>query len=223
MTTDYFKYALVAHGTIIICDYQPPTQTSTCRSFSQKILEQIDPRQERTNGEQGPYMYQALTEPDRMVYLCITSKDCIPRLRDQFCDSLKQKWRAKFGNRGPTMAAFSQAAAFGPTIELLFGTFNSERTKKLAMVKDNAQRIQDQTAQNLKLALERGEQLDIMSTKADKIKDSAKAFHREASKVKSAMCWQKYRCFVFIAVIVIIVLFVIIMFACGGPSFKNCK
>lgn len=221
--TDLFKYALVAHGTVIISDYQPITQISTCRSISQKILEQIDPCQERTSGEQGTYTYEALTEPDRMVYLCITSKDCIARLRDEFCDKLKQKWRAKFGNRGSTMSAFSQVKSFAPIFEILFGTFNSERVLKMAQIKDNAQKIQDQTAIDLKLALDRGDQIEIMSVKADQIKDSAKTFHHEISKVRSAMCWQKYRCYLFIGIIAIIILFIIIMFACGGPSFKKCK
>ncbi|OHS96561.1 Vesicle-associated membrane protein 7B [Tritrichomonas foetus] len=219
--TDYFKYALVANGTVIICDFQP--NQSNARNIAQKLLETIDTRAEKSYGEQGQFVYEVRAEPDKMIYLVITSKDCIPTLRGQFLDDLKRKWRAKFGNRGSTMAAFSQNAVFGPTIELLFGTFNSERSKKMAIAKANIQAAQDQTAQNLSLALERGEQLEIMSVKADKIKDSAKAFHREASKVKSAMCWQKYRCFVFIGLIVAILLFVIITFACGGFSYKNCK
>ena len=158
-----------------------------------------------------------------MVYLCITSKDCIPILRVQFLDDLKRKWRAKFGSRGPTFTPLSQNGTFGPTVELLFGTYNSERQKKLAIIRQRMQDANDKTIQNLTFALERGEQLEIMSTKADKIKDSAKAFHREASKVKSAMCWQKYRCFVFIGIIVAIVLFIVITFACGGFTYKNCK
>lgn len=222
--TGFFKYALVGHDSIIVCDYNSPdVEISKSRSLAIKVLDQIDPSQARSTIEQGPFVIDTLCDPDKMVYLAITSKECLPRLRPQFLDDLKRKWKAKFGNRGPTLAANSQMASFGPNMELLFGTYNSARTMKLAKVKDHMQSAQDKSAQNLKLALERGEQLDIMATKADKIKDSAKAFHREASKVKSLMCFQKYKCILFIGVIVAILLFVIITFACGGFTYKNCK
>jgi uncharacterized membrane protein len=62
-----------------------------------------------------------------------------------------------------------------------------------------------------------------MSEKADKIKDSATAFHREAGDVRRMMFWQKIKWYLLGGVIALVIIFIIIMFACGGPAFSKCK
>ena len=221
MSTNTFVYGLIAHSTTPLADYS--SFDGNFRTIAIKILENIDPAIPNTVSEQGQYVFQALTDPDKMTYLCLTDKKALPSLRTNFLNDLRTKWRQKYGNNGPKFTAYAKSPEFSPTIRTLFTTYNSERARKLAIAKENIQQAQDQTTQNLKLALQRGEQLEVMSQKAYKIKDSAKAFHREASKVKSMMCWQKWRLRVILIIVIAVVLFVIITFICGGFSYKKCK
>ena len=146
--THFIKYALVAHETVIISDYQLPTETTNFRSFAQKILEQNHQYQGTKNEEQELFIFQALFEPDKMVYLCITSKDCVSWLRSTFCNELKQRWKNKYGNLGSNVPVFSQIESFRPTMEQLFGTFNTERTKKIALLHES---LHDQTYINISI------------------------------------------------------------------------
>jgi vesicle-associated membrane protein 7 len=95
--------------------------------------------------------------------------------------------------------------------------------EKTAQIKQTLQNAQDVTAQNLTKALTRGEQLRTMSEKADRIKDSATAFHREAGDVRRMMFWQKIKWYVLGAVIALVIIVIIVMFACGGPTFSKCS
>ena len=130
-------------------------------------------------------------------------------MRIAFVEELEQHWRAKYGNTSE-FAPYSKSQEFGPDIQLLFNTYNSERAQKIGQIRANIAKAQEETTKNLTLALERGEQLEIMSQKADTIKESAQAFHREANNVKSAMCWQKWRFRILIIVILLALIGVIV-------------
>ncbi|KAH0786332.1 Synaptobrevin family protein [Histomonas meleagridis] len=214
-----FVYGLVAHSTTPLADYS--SFEGNFRTIAVKVLENIDPNIPTAISEQGQYVFQTLTEPDKMTYLCLTDKEAIATLRSNFLTDLRNKWRKKYGNNGAKFTAYSKSAEFSSDIRTLFNTYNSERARKIAYVKESQLKTNEQTVQNLKLALQRGEQLEVMSQKADKIKDSATAFHREASKVKSMMCWQKWRFRILIIVIVIILVLAICMIICG-PTFSKC-
>ena len=84
--------------------------------------------------------------------------------------------------------------------------------KKIGIIKDNIHKSQEQTSLNIKLALERGEKLNEMSQKADTIKESAQAFHREAGKVKSQMFWQKWRWIIIGGIVAAVLITAIVLF-----------
>jgi vesicle-associated membrane protein 7 len=222
MSANVFLYGLVAHGNTPIAEFAA-IEGGNIKAQAGKILEEIDPKEPQGYFQAGAHQFDTLTEPDRMVYLCLTVGTASKALRVSFLTELKQKWRAKYGNTGATMNAYEKSAEFSAEFRRLFTTFNSDRAQKIAQVKENLQKAQDETAQNLTKALARGEQLDVMSTKADKIKSSATAFHREAGNVRRQMFFQKIKWYLLGGIIILVVLFIIIMFACGGPAFSKCK
>jgi vesicle-associated membrane protein 7 len=221
MSSNVFVYGLVAYGSTPLAEYA--AFEGNFKQFAIAMLDQIDPTQTYSQSASENHVFFALNEPSRMIYLCLTDKKASEILRKNFLDELRNKWHAKYGNTGEKMRPYEKSSEFGPEIKRIFGTYNSDRAQKIAQVKENIQKTQDATTQNLTLALARGEQLEIMSQKADKIKDSATAFHREAKNVSRMMCWQKWRWYVIGGVIIAVVIFIILLIACGGFAFKKCK
>jgi ribosomal protein L17 len=222
MSSNVFLYGLVAHGNTPLAEFAP-IEGGNIRAQATKILEEIDPKEPLGYFQAGAHQFDTLSEPDRMIYLCLTVGTASSAIRVSFLNELKQKWRAKYGGTGSTMQAYEKTTEFSGDFRRLFTTFNSDRQQKIAQAKESLQKAQDANAQNLTKALIRGEQLDTMAEKADKIKDSATAFHREAKDVRMKMRWQKIRWYVLGAVIALVIIFVIVMFSCGGPSFSKCK
>lgn len=213
-------YGLVAYNNTPLAEFA--AYEGNFKTIAAKMLETMDRKSPRVQSEQNNHVFLAAND-DGMVYLVLTEQSASQSLRIAFLDDMKRKWRAKYGNGGRDFTAYSKTKEFGPTIESLFRTYNSEKAQKVYKIKDNQQKAQDTTVENLNLALKRGEKLEVMQEKANKVLDSAKAFHREAKNVRSMMCWQKYRLFVLLGVVIAIVLFLVITFACGGFSYKKCK
>jgi vesicle-associated membrane protein 7 len=214
-----FIYAMIAFQHTPVAEFSPVA--GNCRDFATAMLEQIDPTQSFAQSECGQYVFYALVEKTGLVFLSLSVADASVFLRRNMLEEMKSKWHAKFGNTAEQMTAYQKSSDFESDFKAVFATFSTERAKKLAEVKDNIQKTQDQTTQNLTLALARGEQLEVMAAKADKILESASAFHREAKSVSRMMWCQKWRWYFIGAGIVVVIVFIIVLIACGG-NFKKC-
>lgn len=219
--TNTFVYGLVAYGTTPLADYA--SCDGNFRTIAKKILNNVDTSEPNAISEHGKYVFQSITDNDRMTYLCLTDKKAYGSLRINFLNDLRTKWKQKYGNGGMKFTENSKINEFGPIIKTLFTTYNSERAQKLAKAKENILIAQDQTTKNLKLALQRGEQLEVMEMKAEKIKKSSHAFQREAKKAKVMMCWQRWKMGIILTLIVIFIIFILILIICGGFSFRRCS
>lgn len=222
MTSSKFQYALVARGTTPLAEYT--LVQGNHRNIAIKMLENLDPKNPSAIVEQGKNIFFTMTDPDRMTFLCLCDSSVPATLRSNFLEELKRKWRQKYGNSAAGFGPNSKNDEFGRTeIKNLLTSFNSERNAKLAQAKGYLQDTQDKMTQNLTMAFMRGEQLNIMEQKAENIKDSAQTFHREATNVRRKMCFQKWRWYFLGAAIVLVVIFIIIVIACGGFTFSKCK
>lgn len=220
--TSNFQYALVAHGKTPIAEYT--ILKGNHRAIAIKMLENLDPKTPRAVVEQGSYIFMTLTDSDGMTFLCLSEKSVTQQMRISFLQDMQRKWRSRYGNHGSTFAMDSKNAEFGNVeIAALIRNYNSERNMKIQEIKNNISVAQEQMTQNLTMTFSRGEQLRVMETKAENIRDSAHTFQREANKVKRKFCIQRARWYVLGAILLLLLIFIIVLIACGGFSFKKCK
>ena len=216
-----FHYALVAYQAKPLAEYS--LISGNYKNIALKMLQSIDSKTPNAIVEQGKNIFYSLTDPDHVTFLVLCDSTVQATLRNSFLEELQRKWRQRYGNSAASFAPNSKNQEFGNTeIASLLRSFNTERNAKLAQAKQNLEETQNKMTQNLTMAFARGEQLNIMEQKAENIKTSAQTFHREATNVRRKMCFQKWRWYILGAAIVAVVIFIIVVIACGGFSFKNC-
>lgn len=217
-----FLYALVAYGNTPLAEVSIIQGTNNVKPIVLRMLESIDPKREVHIFEQDQYVFQCFTTQDNMRYLCLTEKTVISELRTEFLDQLRKKWLLKYGNQGHQFKSLEKATEFGPEIDALINTFNSNQISKIAVIKDNIAKAQETMTENLSEALLRGEKLTIMEEKADRIKTNAAQFKYESARVRRKMCFQRYRWYI-LGVIVVIVIIIVLLFIACGVTFEKCK
>jgi hypothetical protein len=216
-----FQYGLVARGTTPLAEYSLATGNFT--TIAIRMIEAIDPKSPRAIVEQNNYVFLSETEPNRMTYLCVIEKAVSVQSGYQFLGELKRKWTQRYGNSASSFAARSKNTEFGQSeIASLIRTFNSSSNQKIAQIKSNIEETQNTMTQNLTMALARGEQLSVMSEKAENIRESAQSFRREAEKVRCQQCLAKWKWYFLGTGITLLVIFIIVWVCCGA-SFEKCK
>lgn len=67
--------------------------------------------------------------------------------------------------------------------------------------------------------LDRGERIELLVDKTDHLQNESFAFKREARRLKSKLWWKNTRLLVLLAVLVLIIAYIIVCFACS-PTFQ---
>jgi len=149
------------------------------------------------------------------------------RLTFSFLSSVRESFVEKFGSQGNTAIAFSMNEEFSPVLRSLMSRYNdpSEATSL-----DNISRVQGQIddvkgvmVKNIEAVLERGEKIELLVDKTDRLNQQAFRFESQSRKLRNTMWWKKVKCYLTIGAVAAVVLFGLVSMACGGLDFHGCK
>jgi vesicle-associated membrane protein 7 len=77
--------------------------------------------------------------------------------------------------------------------------------------------------QNIDRVLERGDKIELLVDKTEKLETSSVRFRRAAREVRSSACWAAWRTTVVAAVVAVLVLYGILALSCGGADIPQCR
>ncbi|CEO99358.1 hypothetical protein PBRA_001264, partial [Plasmodiophora brassicae] len=69
----------------------------------------------------------------------------------------------------------------------------AERDVKMKDVQVEIERTKDVMKKNIETTLDRGDKLDELDMKADRLESHASAFNKKAGQARRNFCWQSYR------------------------------
>ena len=78
------------------------------------------------------------------------------------------------------------------------------------------------TAQNIEKVLERGEKIELLVDKTDRLNQQAFRFESSSRSLRRAMYWKKMRCYATIGVIAVLLIYCASVSMCGF-NFHHCK
>jgi vesicle-associated membrane protein 7 len=107
---------------------------------------------------------------------------------------------------------------FGRTLQAQMEHFNGPSGDALSQVNNKLEDVKNVMVQNIEMVLERGEKLELLVDKTDQLQTQAFQFNKSSRKLRSAMWWKKMKCYAMIFLAVAMVIWIISMIACGGPS-----
>jgi vesicle-associated membrane protein 7 len=75
--------------------------------------------------------------------------------------------------------------------------------------------------QNIDKVLERGEKIELLVDKTDRLQGEASRFRGQAKKLKNAMWWKNAKMMALIGLVIALVLYFLVALICGA-SFQKC-
>ena len=148
------------------------------------------------------------------------------RLPFAFLKEIEDTFIKRYGGQAQTAIAFSMNDEFAPVLRDTLNEFNNNPNKiidNISKVKDQIDDVREVMVQNISKVLERGEKIELLVDKTDKLNQQAFKFEKQSKKLKNVMYWKKVKMWASIALIVAVLIFVFTAFACGGLDFHKCK
>ncbi|KAF2152370.1 synaptobrevin-domain-containing protein [Myriangium duriaei CBS 260.36] len=117
------------------------------------------------------------------------------------------------------------AASFNTDMKKLmidYGTSKAGQEDAFRNVQREMDDVRGIMTENIERVLERGERIDLLVDKTDRLGGTARDFRMRSTHLRRAMWWKNVRLMVMVAVVCIFLLYLFIGFGCGLPAWSKC-
>jgi len=189
-----------------------------------------EPREE---GEQRAFFrtYSSISETGITVEVhvflnkCIYSA-CVVEMRSpvgrefayQFLRDISESFLKHMGEPEVDVPAYHYDHSFGPTLSEFQRKYNAENMASqgvMGRVRTNMKDIEAIVVENIDLMLERGENLQSLVEKTDRLDHNAFVFKKGSSQMRRSMWWKEKRSIVMVCIVVLILLYCFAASLCG--------
>ena len=212
-------YALVARGKVVLAEF-----TSTSGNFptiTRVLLGKIPDEDGKMSYVYDQYVFHYIVE-NHLIYMCMCDDTNKRRIPFAFLEDIKQRFKATYGDRAQSAIAFAMNDDFGRILAKQLEFYNGSSADTFTQVNTKLDDVKNIMVQNIEMVLERGEKLELLVDKADKLQAEAFKFERSSNQLKNAMWWRRVKLYLLIFFVVAIIIFIICAVACG-IDFKKCK
>ena len=115
------------------------------------------------------------------------------------------------------------AAAFNATLKAMLQQYNTAPPNDaLANARKEIDSVKDIMTENIERVLERGERIDLLVDKTDRLGGSARDFRVRSRGLRRQMWWKNVRLMVLLVVVVVFLIYLFVGFGCGLPAWGKC-
>ena len=172
------------------------------------------------------YVFHYIVE-NGICYLCMSDEKNKHRIPFGFLEDMKTNFISKFGlETAQSAIAFAMNEEFKGVIAERMEYYNSDGAEKgldhIGQVKNQIDQVKDVMVQNIESVLERGEKIELLVDKTDRLNQQAFRFESSSRSLRRAMWWKKMKCYAIIGVIALLVVYAASVSLCGF-DFGHCK
>ena len=147
------------------------------------------------------------------------------RIPFAFLLDLKKKYLAQYSpdsTNFPSLPAYG-TAAFNSTLKNMLQQYNvAPPGDALNNAKKEIDSVRNIMTENIERVLERGERIDLLVDKTDKLGGSARDFRVRSKGLRRQMWWKNVRIMVLLCVVVVFLIYLFVGFGCGLPAWGKC-
>jgi vesicle-associated membrane protein 7 len=174
--------------------------------------------------EDGP-QNQELTSHSSLSYLAVATAEQGRRIPFAFLLEMKRKFLTAYP---PHTTDFSSLPAYGcasfnSELRALLQSYNTAPpADSLASARKEIDNVHDIMTKNIERVLERGEGIDLLVDKTDRLGGSAREFRMRSQNLRRRMWWKNVKVMVLLGVVVIFLIYLFVGMGCGLPAWGRC-
>mmetsp|Transcript_14747 Transcript_14747/g.40742 ORF Transcript_14747/g.40742 Transcript_14747/m.40742 type:complete len:228 (+) Transcript_14747:114-797(+) len=220
-------YALISVEKTVLAEYTATSATGNFPTVTRVLLAKIPSQDGKMSYIYDNYMFHYVVE-EGICFLCMSDEMNKHRIPYAFLDDMKQRFLAQYGRQEPLQAiAFAYNEEFSTVIQDRMDFYNSDEADRtidnIGAVKSQIDDVKGVMVQNIEKVLERGEKIELLVDKTDRLNQQAFRFESSSRSLRRAMYWRKMRCYIGLGVAVVFLLIVASATMCGGLDFRHCR
>lgn len=232
-------YSCIAHESTILAEH-----TTSTASGASSLASVILPKIEHSTGEKRTYTHNdnfihyiadaspSSNNPDSLsgsglTYLVVARSDLGRRVPFGYLVEIKKRFLKAYDPERTDFTGLPAygAAAFNAQLKQLmveYGTTKAGQDDAFANVQSEIDNVRGIMTENIERVLERGERIDLLVDKTDRLGGSARDFRVRSRGLRRKMWWKNMKLMVLMVVVIIFLIYLLVGFGCGLPGEYFC-
>ncbi|PYH99399.1 synaptobrevin-like protein Sybl1 [Aspergillus ellipticus CBS 707.79] len=237
--SSFLLYSCIAHRTTILAEHSSPgTSSSAASSLASVILPKIshDQPQKLTYTHDRLFVHYIADSPTGttdqepnsyapLSYIVVATAEQGRRIPFAFLLEIKRKFLAAYTSSSTDFSALPAygCAAFNNDLRALLQTFNTAPpADSLASARKEIDSVRDIMTENIERVLERGERIDLLVDKTDRLGGSAHDFRVRSRGLRRRMWWKNVKLVVLLVFVLLFLVYFFVGLGCGFPGWGAC-
>lgn len=221
MTERGLLYALVARGTTVLAECTEEGVSGNFSTVAITMLHKVSAEDGVYKYSQDSYHFQLIVQ-DKLTFLVMATAGAKKSLPMKFLRQTRIAFLDQFGDRVHTARALAFDVDFRSTFKRIMRDAR-EGDGRLDQIKSEIDAAKSVMGRNIEKAIDRGENLEYLGARSENIHSRSVTFNRQATSLRKHFCCKNVKFTLLLVLSVFIVIFVIVLLACGGFTFKHCK
>lgn len=231
-------YSCIAHHTTILSEHTSSASSQTS-SLASLVLPKIghSTPQKLTYTHNNNYIHYIASAPSEyspshasaggLTYLVIADSSLGRRIPFGFLVEIKNRFLERFPAEDHDFASMESygAGSFNSELKKLmveYGTTQGGKQDAIANVQEEISNVQGIMSKNIESLLERGERIDLLVDKTDRLGGSAHDFRIRGRNLRRRMWWKNVKLMAMLTMVVIFLIYLFVGFGCGLPGWGKC-
>ncbi|CAI9778250.1 unnamed protein product [Fraxinus pennsylvanica] len=211
-------YSFVARGTVILAEYTEFTGNFTRIAF--ECLQKLPASNNKFTYNGDGHTFNFLAE-NGFTYCVVAVESAGRQIPIAFLERVKDDFNKRYGvGKAATASAHSLNKEFGPKLkeQMQYCIDHPEEISKLAKVNAQVSEVKGVMMENIEKVLERGEKIEILVDKTEHLREQADSYRTTGTQLRRKMWVQNMKIKLIVLAIIIAVILIIVLSACGGFS-----
>jgi vesicle-associated membrane protein 7 len=212
-------YSLVTRGKVVLAEYT--TTSGNFPTITRVLLGKLSNAEGKMSYVYDQYVFHYIVEK-HIMYMCMCDDMERRRVPFAFLEDIKERFSSRYGDQAQTAHAFAMSDEFGGVLRSQMAHYNNPGNDHINSVSSKIDDVKNVMVQNIEMILERGEKLELMVDKTDRLQQQAFKFERSSNQLRVTMFYRKMRIYLLFAFIIALFLWLISSVICGF-DYEKCK
>jgi vesicle-associated membrane protein 7 len=162
-----------------------------------------------------------------LTFLAVAQESLGRRIPFGFLVEIKKQFLSQYPPESTDFSALPAygCAAFNSVLKNLMvshGTTEAGQKDAIRNVQREMDGVREIMTENIERVLERGERIDLLVDKTDRLGGSARDFRVRSRGLRRRMWWKNVRLMALLVVVVVFLIYLFVGFGCGLPAWGRC-